>query len=405
VSVRPSRSGSRYRRRLRPEDRARWSAEGAELLATGQPLDATYRVIARDGRTFWFQCSARVGHEDGGAPSFHAIAIDVTAQKRTEERFRALLQSAPDAIVITDADGCIAIINAQTERMFQYSSEELVGQPIETLIPQGGATESRGGSAGVRARRKDGEVFDVEISLSHLATEDGGFITAVVRDISERKRVEQHLLDSLKEKEALLYELHHRVKNNLAVISSLFYLQSARTKDEATLQVLADSQRRVGAMALVHEMLYGSHVFTKIALADYASALARQTIAAYEPIAGQIRLETELEPIDIDIAQAIPCGLVLNEMISNALKHGFPDGRRGLLFIRVASSPSGETVVAVKDDGVGLPPGFQPETTETLGLWLMKMLARQLDGSLTLSASPPGTEVVLTFRRAGPGAA
>jgi two-component sensor histidine kinase len=189
------------------------------------------------------------------------------------------------------------------------------------------------------------------------------------------------------------------VKNNLAVIGGLFSLQSMHTRDPETLAILRESRDRVRSIALVHEMLYSTHIFSKIALNEYAVALAHQLLQVYSPNAGSVTIDSQLETVEVDISQAVPCGLVLNEMVTNALKHGFRDGRAGRIALCISEEPSRNIVMAVRDDGVGLPAEFDLSAPTTFGLRLMKMLARQLDGTLEMSRATPGTEVRLTFPR------
>jgi two-component sensor histidine kinase len=246
-------------------------------------------------------------------------------------------------------------------------------------------------------RRKDDTEFPVDIMLSPIESGDGPLILCVVRDITERKRAER-VLHSLHEKEVLLKEVHHRVKNNLAVISSLFYLQSTYTHDEPTIRILQESQDRVRSMALVHETLYRSEDFAAADFAQYAATLSEQLLRSHKPISSTIQLSTDLESVPMGIDLAVPCGLILNELLTNALKHAFPEGRGGEVCVALKKRADGTCLLRVADSGVGIPEGFDIDTAPSLGLRLIRSLARQIDGAFELERAGQGTDARLTFK-------
>ena len=402
----------RWYDRIHPDDRQRWSTEAAEMFTTGQPLRSDYRVVARDGHVVWFHCEAKLIRDARGNPTLlHGVAFDVTERRLSEEKFRGLLESAPDAMVIADQTGRIVLINSQAEHLFGFSREELLHRPIEILIPDRfhahhaehraaytGNPRMRPMGAGLElfGRRKDGTEFPVEISLSPLLADEGMLVSSAIRDISERKQAEERLRDSLAEKEVLLREIHHRVKNNLAVISSLFYLESTYTDDPATLSLLQESQDRVRSMALVHEMLYGSENLAAVDFSKYAGDLCAHLIDTYALPAGRIRLTQDVESLRLNIDQAVPCGLALNEIMTNALKHAFPGGRTGT--VHLALHQDGERCsLSIADDGVGISPNIDLNKHRSLGLRLIRTLARQLDGQVDIVPARPGTAFRLSF--------
>lgn len=222
-------------------------------------------------------------------------------------------------------------------------------------------------------------------------------VAGVVVDITERKNSEERVAQSLREKEVLLREIHHRVKNNLAVISSLFYLQSTYTQDEATLTILQESQDRVRSMALVHETLYRSADFANVNFAEYARALSEQLMHTYR-LSDRIRLRTELAPVAMSIEFAVPCGLILNELVSNALKHAFPNGHDGEVSITLQSRDGEGCSLEVADTGVGLPEGLVTDAPATFGLRVVRSLVRQIDGEFELLPARPGTEARVRFK-------
>ena len=339
------------------------------------------------------------------------VARDIRERKQAEQLFSGLLEWAPDAIVIVDAGGRIVRVSAQTERLFGYAREELLGQPVEVLMPRrfhARHAEHRrhyfvdphvrpmGANLELYGCRKDGVEFPVEISLSPLATAEGMLVSSAIRDISERQQTERRILDSLREKETLLKEIHHRVKNNLAVITSLLYLQSTYTQDDATLKMLQESQDRVRSMSFVHEALYRSEDLAAVDFADYAGALSQQLLLTYDT-SGNIELKTDLDPLPMNLELAVPCGLILNELVTNAIKHAFPAARAGAIWVSLRQCGSDGYMMQVADDGVGLPDGLAVDDATSLGLRLVRILTRQIDGQFELVSTHPGARARLTF--------
>lgn len=222
-------------------------------------------------------------------------------------------------------------------------------------------------------------------------------ILTLVQQAKISEQVTAKLRASEERKEALLREVHHRIKNNLAVICSLFYLQSTHTKDEQTTEILRDMENRVHSMALVHESLYGSENLARIDFATYAQSLAEDILASHGKPNVPVRLKTELEPVTMGVDLALPCGLILNELISNAFKHGFPDGSGGEIKLALRSATAGRYILCVEDSGVGVPAGLDPSTSNSLGLKLMRLLAQQIRGSFELVPANPGTSASLQF--------
>jgi len=216
------------------------------------------------------------------------------------------------------------------------------------------------------------------------------------KEIAERGAAEERVKASLAEKEVLLKEVHHRVKNNLQIISTLLDLQSETIKNEEALRAFRESQDRIKAMALIHEKLYESSDIASIDFGKYVNDLSVHLFNSYLIDPGCITLNVDTGGISMGIDRAIPCGLIINELVSNALKHAFPDNRPGEISIRFDVEEDGRITLAVADNGIGMPEGIDPAHSATLGLQLVSMLARQLRGRIEM-ANNRGTSWEITF--------
>jgi PAS domain S-box-containing protein len=313
--------------------------------------------------------------------------------------FHRIFEVFPDGVLSVDHEGRITQANGQAERMFGYGKSELLGCFVEMLIPGRFAaghvghreayfekprTRSMGAGLELFGRRKDDTEFPIDVMLSALNGEEGPMVLCVARDISERKRVERMIVDSLREKEVLLKEIHHRVKNNLQVISSLINMQMRNLSEPSSKIAFEECQNRVQAMALIHEKLYQSQDYSRVRFSDYARSLAASIFHATGISPENLNLTVAFEDISLGVDRAIPCGLILNELITNALKHAFPDGRQGT--IRIVMRRVGVDVIelVVSDDGIGMDPRFNPSTARSLGMQLIYTLVDQLDGQLEI---------------------
>jgi len=227
---------------------------------------------------------------------------------------------------------------------------------------------------------------------------DFGGYRGIDRDITERKLVEERLEASLREKETLLRELYHRTKNNMQVISNLIDLQTLDVNDENTLKLFKETQNRIKTMALVHEKLYQSKDLSNLNLKDYIGDLANALLGSYQLSGDRINLKLDVEPISVSIDTATPCGLIINELMSNSLKHAFPGERRGEVSLVLHQSEKGEIDMCFSDNGIGLPKGFDFKNTRSLGLTLVRNLSvKQLKGTVKVRTEHP-TEFHIIFR-------
>ena len=220
-------------------------------------------------------------------------------------------------------------------------------------------------------------------------------VVIISRDVTSTVEYEHKLIESVKEKEVLLKEVHHRVKNNLQVINSILNLQSSYVKDDETLQIIIESQNRIRSMSYIHESLYQTKDFSSINFQDYITNLVQNLVHSYEIYSDKTKLDLRVEPVELALDQAIPCGLILNELITNALKYAYPLDKKGKILIEVFEK-EGKVFIRVQDFGSGLPKGFDISETDTLGLSLVDTLIDQLDGELQLKTKG-GTEFLIIF--------
>lgn len=222
-------------------------------------------------------------------------------------------------------------------------------------------------------------------------------LSCLVYDNTERKEIDRKIRDSLKEKEVLLQEVHHRVKNNLQVISSILNLQSSYVDDPKTLEILRESQQRIKSMSFIHETIYRTADFSRLEFTDYIKTIASNLIQSYRTGGVAVEFKPEMESVGLNLDQAIPCGLIINELVSNALKYAFKGRKKGVLSITLREE-SGEVMMAVKDNGVGLPGDFAFEKNNSLGIQLVYALLDQLDATMKVNQSN-GTEFFIRFQR------
>ena len=374
------------------EPRSRWLGAGRDLYA-----------LRKDGSEFPVEIGLNPIETDQGVMVLSAI-VDISERKRLEERFRRVVEWAPNAMVMVNRDGVIDMVNAQTERVFGYDRAELLGQPVEMLVPERFrsrhpgmrrsfflAPQSRPMGAGrdLFALRKDGSEFPVEIGLNPIETDQGVMVLSVIVDISDRKHKEEHIVQALKEKDILLGEMHHRVKNNMQIVHSLLDLQLARTSDPGVIGVLRDAQSRIYSMALIHQTLYQSKDFARVDFDSFLKSLVSNLITSYGAPPNHIAVSTDASEVLLPISIAVPCGLVVNELITNAFKHAFPDGRSGHVIVTMREEPEGQVVLSVSDDGVGMPEDFDIAHTATLGLQLVGLLADQLRADVRIHRLNP----------------
>ena len=317
----------------------------------------------------------------------------------------------PVAMVVVNPQGAITRLNRLAETTFGYAAEELLGQPVEVLIPEryrrshpgyrhGFHAESTarpmGAGRDLSGLRKDGSEFPVEIGINPVDTGEGPMVLSVILDLSERKLNEKRVHDALREKELLLEEVHHRVKNNLQVIHSLLDLQMMKITDPVLLGVLRNSQNRIRSMVMIHRTLYQSHDFAQVDFHRFLGELLPVLMESYGMVSGHVGMEIEAHDVKLPINEAIPCGLIVNELVSNALKHGFTDQVRGTIRVTLACDASQHVELSIINDGTPISPDENLDRKGSLGLQLVRLLTRQLHGQLDVQRAGP-TRFTLRF--------
>lgn len=317
----------------------------------------------------------------------------------SKQRLKKLVESAMDAIITLDESLCVVLYNSAAATLFGVPEKQAIGMAIDRFMPQrfraahaghvhgfgkaGETSRAMGRSGQLMGLRANGEEFAIEASISQFDVKGEKQYTIIMRDISERRRIESALQTSLAEKTGLLNEVHHRVKNNLQVITSLLRLEAGRSDHADTRAVLTEMQARIRAMALLHESLYRSGIFASVDLGAYLQQVVSQAFRTQFSRAGAVRLQLDLASVQVSMDQAMPCGLLVNELISNCFKHGFPDERSGELKVSLQALPGTDQVhLLVSDNGLGLPVDFAEKAESSLGLQLVSDLARQLGGKL-----------------------
>lgn len=527
-----------------PPDAAETCSEAVHTaIREGVGLSKPYRLSLPKGE-HWFELSvARKGSSDSAESRFISLARDITERVRSEqalrdreERFRAIVEATPNALIIVDTSRIIALVNQRTEQMFGYTRQELIGKPIDILLPErfrpNHHTYMKDYFASPHARamdtgrelfglRKDGTELPLDLALTPMETDEGVFALTSIVDITSRKRAEQALRDSeitlnraqavahagswqldvrqntlewsretynifgvpdgvsltyelflsyihprdreymdtswkaalkgmpydiehriivngnikwvreraeleidpsgtllrgigivqditerkhaeekikeaLEEKEVLLKEIHHRVKNNMQVVSSLLDMQSDQVSEEQFKNIFREIQNRVKSMALIHELLYQSSDIGRINFADYAHELVESVQSSFATTARNIAVTTDIAPLLMGIETALPCGLIISELISNSIKHAFPAMEKGIISVGLSQGAGNHVVLTVCDNGIGIPAGLDLAKTGSLGLTIVTMLVKQLQGTLTIENNH-GTEATILF--------
>ena len=394
-----------------------FAAHWRDLQENGSvTLETLHR--AKDGRVYPVEIRANYVVFDGREYNC-AFATDISERKRveealreSEEKYRAVADFTYDWETWLAPEGGFIYVSPSCKRITGYSADEFIKDPEllkkiihpdDSPVVEKHFQEVLKGNVAVRQIdfriiTSNGEERWIEHICQPVFGSDSKWLgqRASNRDSTERKLAEKRINAALAEKEVLLKEIHHRVKNNLQIISTLLDLRFEKIEDEHSINALRESQERIKAMALLHEKLYQSSDLAHIDFADYVEKLALFLFNSYMADPERITLKLDAGYLPMEIDRAIPCGLIINELVSNALKHAFPDNRPGEISIGFHMGDDGRITLAVADNGIGMPEEIDPAHSGTLGLQLVSMLARQLRGRIEM-VNDRGTSWEITF--------
>ncbi|MBS3818850.1 PAS domain S-box protein [bacterium] len=397
-----------------PEEREKFRRE---IEGKGFVKDYPVKLKQSDGSIRDCLITATVREDKTGRIlGYQGMIRDVTEQKKaqqelkeSEEKYKALFEYSNDAVFLLSPYGEQMRVNQKAADLLGYTREELRGKSFKDLIVPSEYQDAEKKRKELRekkslasyertVRKKDGTLIPVEVNVSLICDSEGKplFIQSIVRNVSEKKKAEEKIKKSLEEKEALLKEIHHRVKNNMQIIYSLLNIHSRRVKDEESLRILRESQNRIRSMALIHEKLYKSKDLGHINFAYYVQSLITHLYHTFNLSPSRVRLKTDVEEVNLDIHTAIPCALLLNELVSNVLQHAFPEGRKGELTVQMKKEKEENVFLMVADNGVGIPQDMDVENPDSFGLKLIQDLVTQLKGKIQFERHQ-GTTVKVRF--------
>ncbi|MCE5214424.1 MAG: response regulator [Methanobacterium sp.] len=427
-------SSADYANRFIPlEEQALVGVEVAKALETEDPhysSTLSHSIIRADGEKRHILVRIRIRtNENGEKIGTKGVNQDITEQEKAKEALKEadqqlfdIINFLPDATFIIDDKGRVISWNRAIYEMTQINPEDILGkgnqeyalifyrkrQPM--LLDMVNASDHEISEIYPDFQRK-GKILTAETKLyikgeprtawaKAVPLEDskGNYLGAIeaIRDITDLKKTEKKLKKSLEEKEILLKEIHHRVKNNLTIISSLLNLQSEYIEDQEALDVFIESQNRAKTMALIHERLYQSKDLKNIDFGEYIRTLSNELYHTMISDTNQIKLDLKVEDVKIDINTVVPLGLIVNELVTNCMKYAFPDNRSGKISIKLYRKDY-DIILKISDDGIGLPENIDIENTNSLGLQLVNSLTMQIDGRIELERSP-GTTFTLIFK-------
>ncbi|MDD5757997.1 MAG: PAS domain S-box protein [Desulfobulbaceae bacterium] len=388
-----------------------------EVKHTREEIDRNFQNIVHGAAHFTTQhrrkngeirdveISASAAIFDGKTLIFNT-SRDITERKILEkerEQFQIFFNNSIDMMCIANPNGTFLKVNPTCEKLLGYSEEELLSRPFVDFIHPDDKQPTLdemarlikcGSSLNIenRFQRKDGTYLWLSWQAKYNREENLTFANA--RDITERKKTEKTLRQAVREKEVMLKEIHHRVKNNMQVVYSLLSLQARNIDDSIIRTMFEESKNRISSMSLIHEKLYLSPDLSLIDFKEYIDRLVAEIASTYNR--PDIVFTVDMPPLQFDINISIPCGLIINELVSNCLKHAFPNGKKGTITIRMSENSEGELSLSVSDDGIGFPAEIDYANTTSLGMQLIVVLAGQLNGTVKLD-SEEGTTFTITF--------
>lgn len=395
--------GSWFGDYLSPRSVEKFRTNFHKFKEAGEVSNVEFEMVNSDGAQIMVSFDGKVGYDNkGNFKQTHCIFKDITAQKtaetamkKSEKYYKTIFENTGTATIIVEEDSTLSLVNTQFEHLYGMKWDKIKGKLKWTDMVTSQHIQKMRKYHKLRRLNPDAVPRNYEFDLVDIAGNIKNiFVTVAIipgtskslvslQDITYSKDTEKKLKTTINEKDTLLREIHHRVKNNLQIISSLLSLQTKYIKDSEALDVFRESQNRVRSMAIVHEKLYQSKNISKIDFADYIHDLVNSLFYNYNIQPEKISIEIDIENIYFDVDTCIPCGLIVNELLTNCVKHAFPNDKKGHIYIGLHYN-DGNYTLNVGDDGVGFPESMDYKNTDTLGLQLVTNLVNQLDGSLEI---------------------
>jgi len=399
---------------VHPDDRAKVDQAYRESINNNQDhYEVEHRIIRKhtgEIRHVLEKCEHQRNRE-GAIIRSVGMVQDITDSKLihealyySEHKYRNLVDQAADMLFLHDLQGNIVDVNTSAITVTGYTREELLHMKVSDIDPDFVERDDSGtfwdalGDDNVisfqgRHSRKNGSIYPVEVTLNKIKLQDGTYILALAKDITERKKAEADLMQAIQEKDQLFSELQHRVKNSMQMMTSLVNMELGRAGTEDTRIVLEKIQGQIRSLGNLYNILYSSGTIGTINLQLYLSSIISSLQTTYTMSLHNIAIHQQYDPVDFDAKNAAPLGLIVNELVTNACKYAFPDDKPGNIWIKLKSSPT-RIVLTVKDDGVGLPDTFDTSVSGGSGLQLVEMLAKQLAGNFTFQSGDTTTFTV-----------
>jgi PAS domain S-box-containing protein len=390
-----------------PEKVSEWKEWTRELIE-----------VRKDGSEFPVRLtSIPVNDSSGKAVCIISLSEDITEIKHAQEmileserKFRELADLLPGAVFETDEKGFFTYVNKYALETSGHTSEDIRNglNCIEAFVPEDRerAMQNFGrrmqgedlGDIEYRMLKKNGEILRVIVRADAIL-KDGrpAGLRGIVIDITRLKMIEDELKETIDTKDMLMKEIHHRVKNNMSVIQSLLSLQLRDVSDDKSKSYFKDARNRVKSMSMIHERLSRSEELSKMDLSEFIKSLAHHIFQSSELNPSKVQLVVNIPEISIDVETMMPCGLIINELVTNAFKYAFPDDRAGAVTIGLVVGKDNEITLSVKDDGVGISDDLNIYETKSLGLQIVSALTNQIQGDLELIKGN-GTEIRITFK-------
>lgn len=382
-----------------------------------KPFDVELKIISGRGDERWIRATGEPEFKDGICTRFYGISQDVSVRRQAEEnlqlseqRFKSLVQDGSDLLAILDSKANYLYVSPTSESILGIKAENFIGTNALDYIHEDDkarinellsklSPNQRISIPPYRFKDAENNWRWIETTLTDM-TEDPavGGLVANSRDVTEQINQQQQNMESLKEKETLLSEIHHRVKNNLAVVSGMMQLQAMEEENSAIKERLFDSISRIKTMANIHEQLYKSKSFSKLDLADNIHSLVSDIKKTFRSNT-EINIDFDCKFVQMNINQALPCSQIVNEVVTNIFKHAFPGQKKGNITFSLNEKEDNQVFLTIRDNGIGMSENLDKTDKNSLGLKLIRVLARQLKATYQYESYENGTLFILHFKK------